>query len=334
MDVIEKNDSIILKGTNFKSKPVFSSYRYPKFDRLIRLLKLKYGESISDGQPIKGRENIYWNEVETQKSKPVPIPLQPYYSPFYYSMLLVVGSDDSDTLVLTSPMAENVRDLFGYSTRSRKLFGYRRQSRKEENYDDMLRHIEDEAEFVHLTYNCSIRKMDKGWKGTVHLRERDTVELYVVPKPLEYFPMLFINCSMDNIRSLYDNITTLMISKYIPFEYCPYVFTCVIFRPILFNILNNRVEYRQRLPGIDVTDEEFVMRRREWLSRVARFMVSDCKCRSNTEVLPTVSSTFIYRWQNLEELFFNYNFCNYPFSSPRYTPNHCTCKECSKKTTE
>ena len=323
MDVIQKNDSIILKGTNFKSKPVFASFRYSKFDALIRNLMLKYGETITDSQPMKGKEYFCWEDGGTRKSRPVPIPLQSYLLPFYYSMLLVVGSDDSDTLVLTSPIAENVR----------KLLGFYNWSKKDEEYQHMLLCMGYYTGFIPLTYNCTLTKLRKDWHKTVHLRKRDKVELYVVPKPLEYFPMLFVNCSMDNIRNLYDNITALMISKNDPMYYYPFNFTCTIFRPILFNIFETHIEYKQRLPGIDVTDEEFALRRSEWLFRDSRYMVSDCRCRSNTAVLPRNRPGNVSSWGQIEQLFCNYGYNGWSNELPRYTAYHSTCQECCNKIT-
>ena len=316
MDVIQKNDSIILKGTNFKSKPVFASFEDPKFDDLIRNLMLKYGETITNSLPIKGKENLFRGVGLDPEFRPVPIPLQRYFRSFYYSTLLVVGSDDSDTLVLTSPIAENVRRLFGFS----------RWSKKAEVYEYLLYRMENETSFIPLTYNCTFTKLEKGWNKTVHLRKRNTVELYVVPKPLEYFPMLFVNCSMDNIRNIYDNVTALMISKNNQIYYCPYVFTCAIFRPILFNIVDNRMEHRRRLPGIDVTDEEFVRRRSEWLSRQKRYMVSDCRCRSNVEVLPPGSFNLTFPWDGMERLFHSFFCNNRPCHPPLYARYHSNCK--------
>ncbi len=316
MDVIQKNDSIILKGTNFKSKPVFASFSYPKFDDLICNLMLKYGETVTNGLPIKGKENVFRGVENTAQFRPVPIPLQPYFLPFYYSMLLVVGSDDSDTLVLTSPIAENVRRLFGFS----------RWSRKAEVYEYLLYRMENETSFIPLTYNCTFTKLEKGWNKTVHLRERDTVELYVVPKPQEYFPMLFVNCSMDNIRNLYDNITALMMFRNDPLYYCPHVFACAIFRPIMFNIINNRIEHRRRLPGIDINEDEFVVRRSECLYWLRRYMVSDCKCRSNTAVLPPDGLCCVLSWDTMERTVYSGFDCPYRQSDPpRYTPDHRKC---------
>lgn len=315
MDAIQKNDSIILKGTNFKSKPMFATIGYPKFDDLVRDLMLKYGESISDGHPIKGKENLFRGVGSNPQFRPVPIPLQPYFLPFYYTTLLVVGSDDCDTLVLTSPMEENVRKLFGFS----------RWSRKAENYDSMLKTIESDTKFIPLTYDCTLKKMEKDWHKTVHLRKRDTVQLYVVPKPLEYFPMLFINCSMENIRNIYDNVTALMIFNNYPVYYTPFSFTCAIFRPILFNIIDNRLEFRRRLPGLDVTEEEYVLRRTEWLIRQCRYMVSDCRCRSNTAVLPPGELNSKFSWNRIESLFYCY-YCNTRASHPPlYTQTYSNC---------
>ena len=81
---------------------------------------MRYGNTILTGNPIKGKEEIYWKDGDTLKARPVPIPLQLYFSPFYYSMLLVVGSDQTDALTLTSPIDQNMRKLFGFSKRSRK----------------------------------------------------------------------------------------------------------------------------------------------------------------------------------------------------------------------
>ena len=315
MDVIEKNDSIILQGTNFKSKPLFASFTHPKFDDLVRNLMLKYGETITNGQPIKGKEYLSWKEGDARDSRPVSIPLQPYFLPFYYSTLLVVGSDDSDTLVLTSPIAENVRRMFGFSI----------WSGKDEDYEHMLQRIENDTDFIPLTYNCTLKKLEKDWHKTVHLRKRNTVELYVVPKPLEYFPMLFVNCSMDNIRNLYDNITALMMFRNDPLYYCPHVFACAIFRPIMFNIGDNRIEHRRRLPGIDITEDEFVVRRSECLLWLKRYMVSDCKCRSNTAVLPPHGLSCV-SWDTMERTVYGGFDCPYRQSEPpRYTSNHRKC---------
>ncbi|KAG0659827.1 hypothetical protein C6P45_000938 [Maudiozyma exigua] len=317
MDKIKNNDSIILKGTSFKSKPIFASFKYPRFDALVKDLMMRYGNSILTGNPIKGKEQISWEEGSSIKSRPVPIPLQLYFLPFYYSMLLVVGSDKIDTLTLTSPIAQNVR----------KLFGFRKLSKKTESYMTMLKTIECKAEFVPLTYNCTTIKLERNWHKTVHLRERDVVQLYVVPKPLEYFPMLFVNCSMDNIRCIYDNITALMISRNDPLYYCPQLFTYAIFRPVIFNIVENFIKYRQRLPGIDVTDEEFVIRRTEWLDRESRYMRSDCMCRSNTTLLPSDESWYPISWDKVELLFYHYN-CNirHQHHPPYYAQKHKDCQ--------
>ena len=316
MDTIQKNDSIILKGTNFKSKPVFASFSYPKFDALIRNLMLKYGETMTNGLLIKGKEILFRGVENTPQFKPVPIPLQPYFRSFYYSMLLVVGSDDSDTLVLTSPIAENVRRLFGFS----------RWSRETEHYEYLLQWMESETSFIPLTYNCTRTKLENGWHKTVHLRKRNTVELYVVPKPLEYFPMLFVNCSMDNARNIYDNVTTLMMFRNDPLYYSPYLFTCAIFRPIMFNIVDNRMKHRRRLPGIDVTDEEFVVRRSELLCWVNRYMVSDCKCRSNTAALAPRGLCCVSSWETIERGLYDCFDCLYRQSEPpRYTPEYGKC---------
>ena len=324
MDTIQKNDSIILKGTNFKSKPVFAAFRYPKFGNLVDDLMVKYGETISTGQSLKGKEHFFWEEEGSRRSRPVPIPLQPYFLPFYYSMLLVVGSDDSDTLILTSPIAENVRRLFGFS----------RWSRKDEDYEHMLQCIENDTDFIPLTYNCTLKKLEKDWHKTVHLRKRNTVELYVVPKPLEYFPMLFVNCSMDNARNIYDNVTALMMFRNDPLYYCPFLFTCAIFRPLMFNIVDNRMEHRRRLPGIDVTEDEFALRRSEWLRREFRYMMSDCKCRFNTEVLPPAQPENTSSWYRIERLFYNYNYCNWLNIPPIYTPCHSRCQGCNGQRNE
>mgnify|MGYP003365688589 CR=1 FL=1 len=323
MDAIEKNDSIILKGTNFKGtnfkeKPIFAFFEDAKFDDLILQLMSKYGESITNGEPIKGKEELNFGDRRKNPVRPVPIPLQPYFHPFYCTTLLVVGSEESDALVLTSPIAENVRRLFGFS----------KWSRKDENYEDMLETIEKNTRFVPLTYNCSIAKLKKNWHKEVHLRKRDTVELYVVPKPLEYFPMLFIGCSMDNIRSMYDNITALMISRNDPIYYCPCTFSWAIFRPIIFMTFERHIEYRQRIPGIDVTDDEFVLRRSEWLWRETRYMVSDCRCRCNTAVLPPKRQYSSTTWESLEELFYNYDFCNRVSLPPLYSQQDSTCQKC------
>jgi len=315
MDVIQKNDSIILKGTNFKSKPVFASFSYPKFDDLICNLMLKYGETVTNGLPIKGKENVFRGVGLDPEFIPIPIPLQPYFLPFYYTRLLVVGSDDSDTLVLTSPITENVRRMFGFS----------RWSRETEHYEYLLKLIEEDISFVPLTYNCTFTKLEKGWHNTVHLRKRNAVELYVVPKPNEYFPMLFVNCSMDNIRNLYDNITALMMFRNDPLYYCPHVFACAIFRPIMFNIGDNRIEHRRRLPGIDITEDEFVVRRSECLLWLKRYMVSDCKCRSNTAVLPPHGLSCV-SWDTMERTVYGGFDCPYRQSEPpRYTSNHGKC---------
>ncbi|KAG0669998.1 hypothetical protein C6P45_002943 [Maudiozyma exigua] len=317
MDTIQNNDYIILKGTSFKSKPIFASFQYPMFDDLVEDLMIRYGNTISPGRPIRGKEEIFWEAFDTTNSRSVPIPLQLYFLPFYYSMLLVVGSDQADTLTLTSPIERNVRKFFGYSKRSKKT----------ENYEHLLEIIECETEFVPLTYNCTTTKLEKNWHKTVHLRERDAVQLYVVPKPLEYFPMLFVNCSMDNIRCMYNNITDLMISRNKPLCYCPYFFTCAIFRPIIFNIFENCIEYRQRLPGVDVTDEEFVIRRTEWLDHQSRYMVSDCKCRSNTAVILPDGLWRPTCWDQMEFLFYRYD-CNirHEYLPPYYTRDHKDCE--------
>ena len=86
---------------------------------------------------------------------------------------------------------------------------------------------------------------------------------------------------------MYGNITALMISRNNPLYYCPQLFTYAIFRPIIFNIVENVIKYKQHLPGIVVTDETFVILRTEWLDYESRYMVSHWKCRSNTAVLPS-----------------------------------------------
>ena len=160
----------------------------------------------------------------------------------------------------------------------------------------------------------------------MHLRKYDTVELYVVPKPLEYFPMLFINCSMGNSKRIYENVTTLMRSRNDRMYYRPFLFTCVLFRPLIFRSLETRIEYRQRLPGIDVTDEEFLIRRTEWLQRQFRYLVSDCRCRSNTAILPP---NYTFRqapsWDNVERLFYAYNYSTPLEDPPNYTVRHSNC---------
>lgn len=324
MDAIEKNDSIILKGTNFESKPIFATFEDTKFDDLILQLMLKYGESITNGEPIKGKEELDFYSGRKEPPTPVPIPLQPYFHPFYCTMLLVIGSDESDALVLSSPIAENVRRLFGFS----------KWSRKDENYEDILETIEKNTRFVPLTYNCTTTKLKKDWHKQIHLRKRDTVELYVVPKPLEYFPMLFINCSMDNVRSIYDNVTALMISRNDTFYYCPCTFSWAIFRPIIFMIFERHIEYKQRIPGIDVTDDEFVLRRSEWLWRQRRYMVSDCSCRFNTAVLPPTIPYSSTTWESLEELFYNYDFYNRVSLPPLYSQQNTTCQRCRNEGNE
>ena len=321
MDANQKNDSIILKGTNFKSKPLFSPFKYHKFDDLINHLMVKYGDTITNGQPIKGKENIYWKNMDSVKSKSVPIPLQPYRLPFYYSMLLVVGSDDSDTLVLTSPIEEKVRKFFGYS----------RWSCKPEYYGDMLRIIEKTASFVPLTYNCTTLKLPKDWHKEVHLREWHTVTLYVVPQPMEYVPMLFINCSMDNVRSLYKNITALMSHTDDPLLYSPYRFASAIFRPIMFNAVNDRLEHRRRLPGIDVTEDEFNRRRQELLRTSFRNMVSDCKCRLNDALLPSDHLNWECPWDLVERVIYNTFHITFGIPDlPQYTLEHGKCGKCEE----
>lgn len=87
-------------------------------------------------------------------------------------MLLVVGSDDSDTLVLTSPLAENVWKYLGFS----------RWSGKQEHYGFMLQAMERDNSFVALTCRCTAVSLHKDWHKTVHLRKRDTVleQIYVL----------------------------------------------------------------------------------------------------------------------------------------------------------
>ena len=128
---------------------------------------------------------------------------------------------------------------------------------------------------------------------------------------------------------MYDNIISLLISRNDPIYYSPYQFTCVIFKPIMFNIVDNRIEHRQRLPGIDVTDDQFVAIRRERLNIEFRYMVSDCRCRSNTVVLSPHRSKFVYPWDRIEQAIYNNFIWNYWSSSPpAYAPNHCKCSKC------
>ena len=317
MNAIQKNDSIILKGTNFKSKPIFASFRYPTFDGLVRHLMTKYGETIPTSRLLKGKDYIFWDEGGNQDYRPVSTSFKPYFFPFYHSMLLVVGSDENDTLILTSPIANNVRKYFGFS----------RWSSKDRYYGNFLQAIERDTWFDLLTYNRSVGRLKEGWHKTVHLRKCDKVELYVVPKPLEYFPMLFINCSLDNARHLYDNITTLMISRNDPLYYCPLMFTCAIFRPMLFRAVDNHIEHKQRLPGIDVTDDQFVVLRTEFVYRAKRCMVSDCKCRSNTALIQSDKRTFIRTWHLLEIMFSDYYLYRLSNIPPIYASYSCKCDQ-------
>ncbi|SMN19470.1 hypothetical protein, no similarity [Maudiozyma saulgeensis] len=317
MDTIQKNDSIILKGTNFKTKPVFGCFNNSELDTLISNLMMKYGKSVTNDQPIKGKDVFYCGEQCTPKFRPVPIRLQPYFRPFYYDVLLVVGSDERDTLVLTSPIAENVRRLLGFS----------RWSRRPENHECMLKQIENKVKIIPLTYDCTFYKLGKDWHKTVHLRKRDAVELYVVPKPTDYFPMLFVNCSNDNIRNIYDNVTNLMLARNNPVHYSPFIFTCCIFRPIIFNIIDDKIDYKQRLPNIDVTDEVFVIRREEWLVHDRRHLISDCRCRYNNAVVPKDQGCSSWRWDKLERLANIYECSQMKLQDPPYyTPIHQNCK--------
>lgn len=138
--------------------------------------------------------------------------------------------------------------------------------------------------------------------------------------------MLFVNCSEDNIKCMYDNITALMISRNEPLFYRPYMFICAIFRPVIFNIIEDRIEYRQRLPGIDITDEEFVISRTEQFDNRKRYMVSDCDCRSNKAVIPLDESQEPIDWYTTE-IFFNNFHCNdrHVYYPPYYVQIHQDC---------
>ncbi|KAG0656203.1 hypothetical protein C6P45_002756 [Maudiozyma exigua] len=317
MDVIEKNDNIILKGTNFKSKPIFASFRYPKLDDLVRHLMVEYGETITNGKLPKKKKEFLLENNEPESHVQVPITLQHYLSPFYLSMLIVLGSDVSDTLFLTSPIAKDVENVFKSS----------QWSQRDKNYDNLLRCLENNASFIPLTYDCTITELEKGWHKTVHLRKHDTVELYIVSKPLEYFPMLFINCSIDNVRNVYDNITSLLISKGDPRYYCPLWFTWALFRPLLFNVVNDFIEFRRRLPGIDVTEEQFVKLRTIYLHKLRRNMISGCNCRSNRALEPSNEIHYRTSWDSLERQYSNYFFWYMPDIPPLYTSHNCTCDQ-------
>lgn len=128
-----------------------------------------YGKTISTGQPIIGKELIFLKQDDNSvpKSKVVPIPLQRYFLPFYRSMQLVVGSDQIDTLTLTSPISQDIRRYFEYS----------RSSHKTKIHETMLYTIQRETKFVPLTYNCTTMNLERYWYTTVRLRQQGAVQL-------------------------------------------------------------------------------------------------------------------------------------------------------------
>lgn len=277
---------------------------------------LEYGKTVSNGQPIKKKKQLIWEEGSYSRPRSEPIPLQPYFLPFYHSTLLVVGCNETDTLFLTSPIEQNVRKLYGYS----------KWLTKTESYEHMLGCIKNDGTFIPLIYYCTKTKLDRDWHTSIHLRERDAVQLYVIPKPPEYFPMLFVNCSMGSIINVYGTITTLMISRNDSLCCSPFNFTCSICRPIIFIMIKSCIESRQRLSNIDMTDEEFVIRRTEWLNRELGYMVSDYRCRSNCEALPSDKLCNYFIWLKVESLFYIYNCNNRLQQPPYYTQNHQDCQ--------
>ncbi|SMN21408.1 hypothetical protein, no similarity [Maudiozyma saulgeensis] len=332
MDAVQKNDSIILKGTDFKSKPIFNHFSNSMFKNLVSKFMIKYGESVTGGQPIIGKENFsYTCEDENELIvKPVPIPLQPYYMPFFETILVVIGSDQNDTLVLTSPIKGNTRRVKGFSKEETVIY----------DYYGMFRVWATTSSFTTLDYNATKLKLKEDWFKDVHLRKSNVVKLYVVPNPSEYFPILFVNCSKNNVKNLYANITSLLRGRNLPYFYTALGFIKAITRPLIFNIVDERLVYRQRLYNIDVTEEQYVLRREEFLDRMKRYMVSDCECRSNTELILGESPEPYYPWAwaevyfNSHELYFLVNgifvshFYRSPSNLPRYsqTHNECICK--------
>ncbi|SMN17743.1 hypothetical protein, no similarity (Partial), partial [Maudiozyma saulgeensis] len=153
-------------------------------------------------------------------------------------------------------------------------------------------------------------------------------------------PVLFIKCSQHNIKHMYTNITSLLRARNELEFYSPCAFNQAILRPLVFNIVGDNLLYRQRLPNIDLTDEEFLHRRNEHLYFRNRYMVSDCRCRSNTKLIPTDRSVQECSWTwadiNLNRycvylLRYRTYFGNYDAREddlPRYTktPNECSCE--------
>ncbi|CAD1779265.1 similar to SMN22587 hypothetical protein [Kazachstania saulgeensis CLIB 1764] [Maudiozyma barnettii] len=277
MDAFQRNDSIILKGTNFKFKPLFGHYVNPKFNSLVFNLMAEYGHSITKGQPIM--EKGYYRPVpqpgRSLVVKPVHTALQPFYRPYFDRMLLIIGSDRSSTIVLSSPIKGKPKGLCDISEFTGKSKGY----------DVIIQCMEGGTLFTPLNYDTTKVHLKKDWHKTVTLRRPNGAKFYVVPNPLEYFPMLFVNCSQKNIKNIYANITSLLLAKKDPRFYDPSSFLSAIQRPLVFRIVGSQVLHRQRLPGIDVTEEEYVHRRNEYLCRRNRYMVSDCRCRSNVELI-------------------------------------------------
>ncbi|SMN22619.1 hypothetical protein, no similarity [Maudiozyma saulgeensis] len=338
MDAFEINDNIILKGTNFTSKPLFTAFNEAEFDTIATNLMTRYGKSITNGRPIKGKERLIYENENGYGSflKWIPIPLQPFYKPFFKSVLLVVGSDNSKNIVLTSPIKRKVWKVFSSSQYPLKKFSAR-----------VLPEIVERFEmFTALNYDANQTKLEEGWHKTVKIRKRKKVKLYIVPKPLEYFPILFIGCSQHNIKHMYDNITSLLRASNEPRLYTPYAFNEALLRPLVFNIAGDRLLYRQRLPNVDVTDEEYFYLREEFLYDMRRYLVSDCRCRSNTELIPKDPPALEYSWVWADMYFNRYN-CYFPVGNiyrssynaqfrglPMYsqTQSECNCQSDLKDT--
>ncbi|SMN22587.1 hypothetical protein, no similarity [Maudiozyma saulgeensis] len=288
MEIFIKNNNTLLKGTKFDSKPLFTAMKDDRFTTIANNFMTKYGKSKTKGIPIKGKEYIIHEDEDGGNPfvKELRVSLQPFYMPLVDSILLIVGCDDTDSIVITSPTKGNPGRFFTTSEYSYKYY----------NTEEFLRQLGKNLKFASPKYDGNFMTLEKDWHKSLRSRYCSKLKTYVVPNPVEYFPILFIGCSRHNIKHMYANVTSLLRASNEPRLYTPFAFIHALIRPLVFNIVGGKLLHRQRLPNIDIPNEEYFHFREEFLSKINRNMISDCKCRSNTELIPVDPPNQEYSW--------------------------------------
>ncbi|SMN22418.1 hypothetical protein, no similarity [Maudiozyma saulgeensis] len=200
-----------------------------------------------------------------------------YVNTQFFSVLVVVGNEKSDTISLTSPFRTDLTKIPG------STFTY------SEFCEMQISHLHRElaCKTMYLMNYNPFNHVTERYKGLkLKLDKHNPLLLFVVDDPSEYFPMLFVNCSEYNMRKVYMELTTMMKEVKSYTFYSPNVFIRRILAPVSFRIDGDKIVVSDCSFKTELPDDIFIRYRNYFLLKRKRRLLNDNNSINDVDLVP------------------------------------------------